>query len=153
MSTARRVEQDNWDRPERDAWTARLIEAVRRAEKPVILVAHSVGVLTVAHAAPQLVGKVAGAFLVGASDWERPELKDKFGEDADELDVIEEMVKSQKNSVKNAFPTIPEDVLDGLNNTQLEAIRIFIQKEVAKENSEAKDEAGNVSAAAAKSKQ
>ena len=80
-------------------------------------------------------------------------LKAKFGENADELDVIEEMVKSQKNSVKNAFPTIPEDVLDGLNNTQLEAIRIFIQKEVAKENSEAKDEAGNVSAAAAKSKQ
>lgn len=80
MSTARRVEQDDWERPRCAAWTARLVEEVQRAEKPVILVAHSVGVLTVAHAAPDLVGKVAGAFLVGTSDWERPELKDKFGD-------------------------------------------------------------------------
>ncbi len=80
MSTARRLEQDDWDMPRRDAWVARLVEAVAMAEKPVILVAHSLGVLTVAHAAPQLTGKIAGAFLVGASDWERPELKDKYGE-------------------------------------------------------------------------
>jgi hypothetical protein len=70
-------------------------------------------------------------------------LKTKFGDDADEFDVIEEMVKSQKNSVKNAFPTVPDDVLDELNTSQLDAIRVFIQKEVAKENAEAKDEAGN----------
>ncbi|WP_300540984.1 alpha/beta hydrolase [Maricaulis sp.] len=80
MSTARRVEQDDWNRPRRDAWVARLDEEVARAEKPVILVAHSVGVLTVAHAAPRLAGKIAGAFLVGPSDWERPELKEKYGE-------------------------------------------------------------------------
>ena len=80
MSTARRVEQDDWDQPRRDAWTARLVDEVEKAKKPVILVAHSVGVLTVAHAAPSLVGKVAGAFLVGASDWERPKLKDKYGD-------------------------------------------------------------------------
>lgn len=80
MSMARRLEQDDWDMPRRDAWVARLVEAVDEADKPVILVAHSLGVLTVAHAAPQMTGKIAGAFLVGASDWERPELKDKYGE-------------------------------------------------------------------------
>ena len=79
MSTARRVDQDNWDKPERSAWTARLIEAVDAVEKPAILVAHSVGVLTVVHAAPDLnKDKIAGAFLVGASDWERDELEQKF---------------------------------------------------------------------------
>ena len=79
MSTARRVEQDDWDNPNRDAWTARLVEAVDAAKKPAILVAHSVGVLTVVHAAPQLDrSKIAGAFLVGASDWERDTLEERF---------------------------------------------------------------------------
>ena len=80
MSTARRVEQDDWNRPQCEAWTQRLIEEVGKAEKPVILIAHSLGVLTVAHAAPALGDKVAGAFLVGASDWERPERKDRYGD-------------------------------------------------------------------------
>ena len=52
MSTARRVEQDDWDTPRRDVWVDRLVETVGEAEKPVILVAHALGVLTVAHAAP-----------------------------------------------------------------------------------------------------
>lgn len=79
MSTARRVEQDDWDNPNQQAWTAKLIEAVAEAEKPAILVAHSVGVLTVAHAAPDLDhSKIAGAFLVGASDWERDSLEERF---------------------------------------------------------------------------
>jgi len=80
MSTARRVEQDDWNRPQRETWVNRLVDAVGEAEKPVILVAHALGVLTVAHAAPALTGKIAGAFLVGASDWERPELKESFGD-------------------------------------------------------------------------
>jgi len=79
MSTARRVEQSNWDHPVCSAWTSRLNAEIDTAEKPVILVAHSVGVLTVAHAAKDWAsGKVAGAFLVGPSDWERPEMEQKF---------------------------------------------------------------------------
>lgn len=79
MSTARRVEQDDWDNPNMQAWTARLVEAVEAAEKPAILVAHSVGVLTVVHAAPRLdASSIAGAFLVGASDWERDSLAERF---------------------------------------------------------------------------
>lgn len=80
MSTARRVEQDNWDRPQREIWANRLVDAVGAAERPVLLIAHSVGVLTVVHAAPAIAPKIAGAFLVGASDWERPELKEKYGD-------------------------------------------------------------------------
>lgn len=81
MSTARRVEQDDWDMPRRDAWVSRLVEAVEEARKPVILIGHSVGVLTIVHAAPQLDSKrIAGAFLVGASDWEREGMAEKFGD-------------------------------------------------------------------------
>jgi predicted alpha/beta hydrolase family esterase len=65
LKSARRVEQDNWHRPNRIAWTERLIENVRDARKPVVLVAHSCGVATVAHAARQLrSSRVVGAFLV-----------------------------------------------------------------------------------------
>ncbi len=79
MSTARRVEQEDWDRPNREAWVGRLVEEVAKAEKPVILVAHSLGVLTVVHAAPELdKTRIAGAFLVGASDWERDELEERY---------------------------------------------------------------------------
>jgi predicted alpha/beta hydrolase family esterase len=81
MSTARRVEQADWKRPRREAWCANLVAAVEAAQKPVILIAHSVGVLTVAHAAGQLDReKIAGAFLVGVSDWERPEMAKKYGD-------------------------------------------------------------------------
>jgi predicted alpha/beta hydrolase family esterase len=48
LSTARRVEQDDWERPRLDAWTAGLRNAVASASKPVVLVAHSLGVLAVA---------------------------------------------------------------------------------------------------------
>jgi predicted alpha/beta hydrolase family esterase len=71
LSTARRVEQDDWERPQRDAWTARLVQAVEAAAKPVVLVAHSLGVVAVAHAAPSFrLGKVGGAFLVALPDIE-----------------------------------------------------------------------------------
>lgn len=79
MSTARRVVQADWGNPNRDRWVEPVIEAVAKAEKPAILVAHSVGVLTVVHAAPELdKTRLAGAFLVGASDWERDELEAKY---------------------------------------------------------------------------
>ncbi len=69
LPTARRVEQDDWHAPQRDAWVARLIEAVGRADKPVVLLGHSLGAATIAHAAPQLPqGIVRGAFMVGLPD-------------------------------------------------------------------------------------
>ena len=69
LKTARRIEQDDWDKPAKDAWVGRIVEAVRQARRPVILVAHSCGVAAVAHAAPRLAGLgVAGAYLVAPAD-------------------------------------------------------------------------------------
>ena len=74
LSTAWRVEQENWDAPNKDAWVGRIVDDVKRAEKPVVLVGHSLGVLAIAHAAPLLPsGKVQGAFLVSVPDVERPD--------------------------------------------------------------------------------
>jgi predicted alpha/beta hydrolase family esterase len=75
LSTARRVEQEDWDEPRREAWIARIAEEVGRARRPVVLVAHSLGVLAIAHAAPRLrPGAVRGGFLVGLPDVDNPDL-------------------------------------------------------------------------------
>jgi uncharacterized protein len=74
LSSARRVEQDDWDAPARDEWVSRLLKTAEPCRRPVVLVAHSLGVITVAHAAPMLPpGIVRGAFLVAPSDVEDPE--------------------------------------------------------------------------------
>ncbi|ESR22453.1 RBBP9/YdeN family alpha/beta hydrolase [Lutibaculum baratangense] len=74
IRTARRVEQEDWERPEVETWAARIIEAVEAAERPVVLIAHSAGVAAVAHAAARHpLDKVKGAFLVGLPDVEADE--------------------------------------------------------------------------------
>jgi len=70
----------------------------------------------------------------------------------DQIDLMEAMIESQKLSVKNAFPTVNEEDLNGLNNDQLAAIREFIQKQFDVDNEEAKDDLGNAPAAKKKSK-
>ena len=69
IPAVRRVVQADWEKPELAAWRDRIVEEVERAARPVILVAHSLGVLAAAHAAPFLAkgetsGKVKGSFLV-----------------------------------------------------------------------------------------
>ena len=69
IPAVRRVVQADWEKPERDTWRDRIVEEVERAARPVILVAHSLGVLAAVHAAPFLAkgesgGKVKGGFLV-----------------------------------------------------------------------------------------
>lgn len=65
LKNARRVEQDNWERPDAKLWPERIIQAVAVAQKPVVLVAHGCGVPAVAYAAANLsADRVAGAFLV-----------------------------------------------------------------------------------------
>jgi len=74
FKTARRVEQDDWIKPDRERWIARLVEEVQRSCRPVVLVAHSLGVVAVAHAAKVLpTGSVAGAFLVAPADVDNAE--------------------------------------------------------------------------------
>lgn len=71
FKTGRVVEQDEWDDPDLRDWTAAIVEAVEEAQKPVVIVAHSLAVSALVHAAPRLpVGKVKGALLVSPPDHE-----------------------------------------------------------------------------------
>jgi len=70
-----RVELGMWSRPHRNAWVTKLDQAVRQAQAPVVLAAHSLGCLAVAWWA-QLSGQpygwpVAGALLVAPADVDR----------------------------------------------------------------------------------
>lgn len=69
LKTARRVEQENWVAPEREAWVGRIIETAVQSTRPVVLVAHSLGVAAVAHMAQRIPkGFLSGAFLVAPAD-------------------------------------------------------------------------------------
>ena len=69
LKTARRVDQESWLRPRRDQWVGRIIDAIAKSARPVVLVAHSLGVAAVAHTGARTPkGLVAGAFLVAPAD-------------------------------------------------------------------------------------
>ncbi|WP_412539062.1 alpha/beta hydrolase [Longispora sp. K20-0274] len=69
---AARVAQDDWERPDREAWVARLDEAVARCPEPPVLVAHSLGCVTVAHwVAGGAARPVRAALAVTPADVER----------------------------------------------------------------------------------
>lgn len=69
LKTARRVEQDNWVEPECEAWVSRIVETATQSTRPVVLVAHSLGVAAVAHMSQRIPkGFLSGAFLVAPAD-------------------------------------------------------------------------------------
>jgi len=76
LPNSARVEQQDWLTPRREDWVAALQAAVAASDTPVILIAHSLGCITVAHWAQQapvaLVRRVVGALLVAPADVERP---------------------------------------------------------------------------------
>lgn len=75
LKTARRVEQDDWLKPRRDAWVGRIIARVAQSTRPVVLVAHSLGVAAAMHAAAEMPqGSIAGAYLVAPADVEQSHL-------------------------------------------------------------------------------
>lgn len=72
MRTAAIVEQADFDDPDPEDWVDTIVKAVELAERPVVLVAHSLGCIAVARAAAKLPeGKVRGAFLVAPPDIHR----------------------------------------------------------------------------------
>ena len=76
LSTARRVHQDSWEKPVREEWTQRIAEAVNEADKPGIIVAHSLGVAAAIQAIPKFErNRVAGAFLVAPPDVANPQIR------------------------------------------------------------------------------
>src|SRR5476649_1968203 len=76
LPNSARVEQADWLTPRREDWVAALAEAFAADSTPVILIAHSLGCITVAHwaaTAPlQFLRQVRGALLVAPADVERP---------------------------------------------------------------------------------
>ena len=64
--------QDEWDAPVCESWIARLASALERAERPVVLAAHSAGCALVAHWVATSDRRkhfaVQGALLVAPSD-------------------------------------------------------------------------------------
>ncbi|UUY09299.1 alpha/beta hydrolase [Pseudomonas sp. J452] len=76
LPNASRVEQADWDQPDPASWVAALERAISAANSPVILIAHSLGCITVARWAAQAplasLRQVRGALLVAPADVERP---------------------------------------------------------------------------------
>lgn len=77
LSTARRVEQAEWSKPVREEWTAKVAEAVNVAQRPVVLVAHSLGVATAIQALPHFTKPVVGGFFVAPPDVSNPAIRPK----------------------------------------------------------------------------
>lgn len=75
LPNSSRVEQRDWLTPRREDWVAALDGCVASDPRPVVLVAHSLGCITVAHwakqAAPELLRRVRGALLVAPADVQR----------------------------------------------------------------------------------
>ncbi|HYW12068.1 MAG TPA: alpha/beta fold hydrolase [Longimicrobium sp.] len=63
-----RVQQYEWDAPERREWVRQLDDAVRRAGRGVVLAAHSLGCATVVHWGCLQARTVRGALLVAPAD-------------------------------------------------------------------------------------
>jgi predicted alpha/beta hydrolase family esterase len=76
LPNSSRVEQADWLKPRREDWVGELQRAIAADSTPVILIAHSLGCITVAHwaelAPKQSLHQVLGALLVAPADVERP---------------------------------------------------------------------------------
>ena len=69
-----RVQQRDWDHPDRSEWVATLEMAVTDCPRPPVLAAHSLGCALVAQWVEDCGGQgVLGAFLVAPSDVEAPD--------------------------------------------------------------------------------
>ncbi|HVZ73660.1 MAG TPA: alpha/beta hydrolase [Polyangia bacterium] len=68
-----RVHQSEWDQPVLADWLRAVDDAIARADAPVVLVAHSLACVLVAHGARRPAwARVAGALLVAPADVESP---------------------------------------------------------------------------------
>ncbi|KAA0970744.1 serine hydrolase family protein [Aureimonas fodinaquatilis] len=77
LSTARRVQQAEWTKPVREDWVHEVADAVNQAQKPVVLVAHSLGVAIAVQALPLFKRPIAGAFFVAPPDVADPDIRPK----------------------------------------------------------------------------
>ncbi|MFT3681577.1 MAG: alpha/beta hydrolase [Ferruginibacter sp.] len=67
-----RVEQESWDQPEKNNWINTLNRYIQRSTEPLIIVAHSLGCIAVAHWAWHFQSpNIVGALLVAPADADR----------------------------------------------------------------------------------
>jgi predicted alpha/beta hydrolase family esterase len=80
--SARRVEQRDWTHPQREDWVCKLDRTVASAAAPIILIAHSLGCITIAHwafsATPQQLANIHAALLVAPADVDRPDCPEEL---------------------------------------------------------------------------
>ncbi|MFA0994355.1 MULTISPECIES: alpha/beta hydrolase [Pseudomonas syringae group] len=76
LPNSTRVEQADWLKPRREDWVGELQRTIAAQSTPVILIAHSLGCVTVAHWAQlallETLRQVQGALLVAPADVDRP---------------------------------------------------------------------------------
>jgi uncharacterized protein len=79
----RRVELGMWDNPHRNTWVNQLNLAIERADRPVVLAAHSLGCLVVAwwarYEQPRSADPVIGALLVAPPEVEQAPIDPRLG--------------------------------------------------------------------------
>ncbi|MDT2021108.1 alpha/beta fold hydrolase [Methylocella sp. CPCC 101449] len=85
LSTARRIEQADWNEPNYDDWIAQIADHARKTERPIVLVGHSLGALSIVHAAPLLADMGARAAFLVAPPSQRvlatiPEIDPRFSD-------------------------------------------------------------------------
>ncbi|PLW78791.1 RBBP9/YdeN family alpha/beta hydrolase [Cohaesibacter celericrescens] len=74
IRSARRIEQADWSNPQLESWVSTILRDVEAANRPAVLVAHSLGVVAAVKAAHAIKpGLVKGAFLVGLPNVESDE--------------------------------------------------------------------------------
>lgn len=75
----KRVQQRDWDNPDKSEWVETLDNFLAEIDKPIVLVGHSLGCITIAHWAGENRREIQGALLVAPADVERsdtpPELR------------------------------------------------------------------------------
>ena len=63
-----RVQQLDWEAPSRQEWVDTLVDTILGAGRPVLLAAHSLGCITVAHLPEEVASKIEGALLVAPAN-------------------------------------------------------------------------------------
>ncbi|MBD9396920.1 alpha/beta hydrolase [Pseudomonas sp. PDM11] len=114
LPNSARVEQREWLTPRREDWVAALERQIAAAPRPAILIAHSLGCVTVAHwaaqASPASLRRVRGALLVAPADVERancPEALRNFAPIARQaLPFPSQLVGSDNDSAASAARAI-----------------------------------------------
>ena len=68
LPQAERVQQQDWEAPERGAWVAQLARTITARPGPVVLVAHSLGCITSVHLPAAVAARVQAALLVAPAN-------------------------------------------------------------------------------------